>query len=31
MMQEYKILTNYVLDKMGGFNINGWEIRNYVD
>ena len=31
MMWEYKILTNYVLDKMGGFDINGWKIRNYVD
>lgn len=28
MILEYKNLTNYVLDKMGGFKINGWKIRS---
>jgi predicted nucleotidyltransferase len=28
MMIEYKNLTNHVLEKMGGFNINGWKIRS---
>ncbi|NOZ44913.1 MAG: nucleotidyltransferase domain-containing protein [bacterium] len=31
MMEEYKSLTNYLLDKMGGFNIDGWKIRSTVD
>lgn len=30
MMTEYKRLTNYVLDKMGGFDIDGWEIKTPV-
>ncbi len=28
MMKEYKKLTAHVLDKMGGFNIDGWKIKN---
>jgi len=28
MMEKYKTLTNYVLGKMGGFNINGWKTRS---
>jgi len=27
MMEEYKKLTNYVLEKMGGFTIDGWKLR----
>ncbi len=30
MMKEYKKLTNYVLKKMGGFNIDGWKIKSPV-
>ncbi len=28
MMNEYKIATNHVLEKMGGFNIDGWKIKS---
>ncbi|MDC7220503.1 MAG: nucleotidyltransferase domain-containing protein [Spirochaetales bacterium] len=28
MMKEYQELTNHVLEKMGGFNIDGWKIRS---
>lgn len=28
MMKEYKMLTNHVLEKMGGFNIDGWKIKS---
>ena len=28
MMKEYQKLTNHVLDKMGGFNIDGWKIKS---
>lgn len=28
MIKEYQKLTNHVLDKMGGFNIDGWKIRS---
>lgn len=28
MMKEYQKLTGYVLDKMGGFNIDGWKIKS---
>lgn len=28
MMREYALLTNYVLNKMGGFKVNGWKIRS---
>jgi len=28
MMKEYKRLSKHVLDKMGGFNINGWKIKS---
>lgn len=26
MLNQYKILNQYILEKMGGFNINGWKI-----
>jgi len=28
MMKEYKMLTNHILEKMGGFNIDGWKIKS---
>lgn len=28
MIKEYQKLTNHVLDKMGGFNIDGWKIKS---
>jgi predicted nucleotidyltransferase len=28
MMNEFKIITNHVLKKMGGFNIDGWKIKS---
>jgi len=28
MMKEYDKLSNYVLNKMGGFNIDGWKIKS---
>ncbi len=28
IMKEYKKLTDHVLNKMGGFNINGWKIKS---
>ncbi len=28
MMREYQKLTNHVLDKMGGFNIDGWKVKS---
>ncbi len=28
MIIEYKAITNYVLQKMGGFNIDGWKVRS---
>jgi len=28
MMKEYKAMTGHVLDKMGGFNIDGWKIKS---
>lgn len=28
MMKEYQNLTKYVLEKMGGFNIDGWKIKS---
>lgn len=28
MMKEYKNLTNHVLEKMGGFNIDGWKLKS---
>lgn len=28
-LQNFKILTEYTLDKMGGFNIDGWCLRSY--
>lgn len=31
MMKEYQKLTKYVLDKMDGFNIDGWKIRSSVE
>jgi len=30
-MKMYKELTDYVLDQMGGFTIDGWKIRSLVD
>jgi hypothetical protein len=27
LMKDFKILTNYVLNKMGGFDVDGWKIR----
>lgn len=30
MMKTYKELTEHVLDKMGGFNIDGWRIKSFV-
>lgn len=30
MIKEYQNLTIYILDKMGGFNINGWKIISSV-
>jgi hypothetical protein len=31
MMKLYSTLTNHVLNKMGGFDINGWKIRSPVE
>ena len=31
MMKEYKQITKYVLNKMGGFNINGWKLKSPVE
>lgn len=28
MMKEYKTITNHVLEKMGGFDIDGWKINS---
>ena len=28
MLKEYQKLTNHILDKMGGFNIDGWKIKS---
>jgi hypothetical protein len=28
MIKEYQKLTNHILDKMGGFNIDGWKIKS---
>ncbi len=28
MMKEFKNMTAYILEKMGGFNINGWKINS---
>jgi len=30
LMKQYKTLTKHVLDKMGGFSIDGWKIRSPV-
>lgn len=30
MMKEYKNLSNYILEKMGWFNIDGWEIKSSI-
>jgi predicted nucleotidyltransferase len=31
MLKEFKYLANYVQNKMGGFNIDGWKMRSPVD
>ncbi len=28
MMREYQKLANHVVNKMGGFDIDGWKIRS---
>ena len=28
MMQRFESITNYVLKKMGGFEIDGWKVRS---